>query len=294
MRDVSNKGKIKKEVRRNLGAGSVIVDAPTSETRRIFVATGITGLVRAEWAMARWNQAAPINWSKTEYLMWLNQFSPLGFLVAEARNVACKEFLEKGFEWLIFIDHDVILPATFLLTVNERIKKENVPVWSGLYFTKSVPAEPLMFRGRGNNYFSDWKMGDKVWVDAIPMGCTVIHRSLIQATWDDSEEYVANGIKLRRVFETPVRVWEDAKTGTWNATTGTEDLRWCWRVKEHGIFGKAGWPEYEKKTYPFLVDTAMFCRHIDPSGNQYPAQGEEKCFERNGARSSKNNNKRNS
>ncbi len=107
-----------------------IVTAPKSETRRIFVATGITGLVRAEWAMARWNQATPINWSKSEYLMWLNQFSPLGFLVAEARNVAVKEFLEKGFEHLIFIDHDTILPPTFLITVNERIIKERVPIWS--------------------------------------------------------------------------------------------------------------------------------------------------------------------
>ncbi len=257
-----------------------IVTAPQSENRRIFVATGITGLVRAEWAMARWNQASPINWSKTEYLMWLNQFSPLGFLVAEARNVAVKEFLDHGFEWLIFIDHDVVLPPTFLVTVNERIHKEKIPVWSGLYFTKAVPSEPLIFRGRGNGYFKDWKMGDRVWVDSVPMGCTVIHRSILQAVWDEAEDYEFNGMKMKRIFETPVRIWEDAKTHTWNSITGTEDLAFCWRLKENGIFRKAGWPEYQNKTYPFLLDTNVFCRHIDPSGTLYPAQGEEKFFGR--------------
>jgi hypothetical protein len=262
-----------------------VITAPKSENRRIFVATGITGLVRAEWAMARWNQIAPCNWSKTEYLMWLDQYAPLGFLVAEARNVAVQTFLEHGFEWLIFIDHDTVLPPHFLVTVNERIIKERVPVWSGLYFTKSTPAEPLVFRGLGNGYFADWKMGDKVWVSGVPMGCTVIHRSIMQAVWDESEEYECNGMKMRRVFETPIRMWEDPKTQSWQTSVGTEDLHWCDKVVKNGIFRKAGWPEYQRKTYPFLVDTNVFCTHIDASGNRYPSQGEEKFFQRDGKRS---------
>ena len=257
-----------------------VITAPRSENRRIFVATGITGLVRAEWAMARWNQASPVNWSKTEYLMWLDQYAPLGFLVAEARNVAVAQFLEHGFEWLVFIDHDVILPPTFLITVNERIIKERIPVWCGLYFTKSVPSEPLVFRGLGNGYYADWKMGDKVWVSGVPMGATVIHRSILQVCWDEAEEYDFNGMKMKRVFETPIRMWEDPKTQSWQTSIGTEDLAWCDKVKENGIFRKAGWPEYQKKPYPFLLDTAVYCTHIDNSGNRYPSQGEEKFFQR--------------
>jgi len=265
-----------------------IVKALKTEDRRIFVATGITGNVRVEWAMARWNQASPVNWSKSEYLMWLDQFSPLGFLVAEARNVAVEEFLKNGFEWLVFIDHDTIIPPTFLITVNNRIIKERVPVWSGLYFTKSVPSEPLVFRGPGGGYFADWKMGDKVWVDGLPMGCTVIHHSILRAVWDESEEYLFNGIKMRRVFETPVKMWEDPKTRIWQTITGTEDLHWCKKVVDNDIFTKAGWPQYAKKPHPFLVDTNVFCKHIDPAGNIYPANGEEKFFERGRSKSSKN------
>jgi hypothetical protein len=257
-----------------------IVKARKSEDRRIFIATGITGNVRVEWAMARWNQAAPVNWSKSEYLMWLDQFSPLGFLVAEARNVAVEEFLKQGFEWMVFIDHDTIIPPTFLITVNNRIMTERIPVWCGLYFTKSVPSEPLLFRGPGGGYYADWKMGDKVWVDGIPMGCTVIHHSILRAVWEESEEYTANGMKMRRVFETPVKMWEDPKTKVWQTMTGTEDLHWCKKVVDNDIFRKAGWPQYAKKDHPFLVDTNVFCSHIDPAGNRYPAKGEEKFFER--------------
>ncbi len=40
------------------------------------------------------------------------------------------------------------------------------------------------------------------------------------------------------------------------------------------VFKKAGWPEFQKKKFPFLVDTKIFCRHIDWNGVQYPAHGE--------------------
>jgi hypothetical protein len=38
----------------------------------------------------------------------------------------------------------------------------DIPMLSGLYFTKSLPAEPLIYRGRGNSYYKKWKFGDKV------------------------------------------------------------------------------------------------------------------------------------
>ncbi len=34
--------------------------------------------------------------------------------------------------------------------------------------SESVPAEPLIYRGRGNSHFKKWKLGDKVWVDGVP------------------------------------------------------------------------------------------------------------------------------
>lgn len=256
-----------------------IVRSAKSYRNRLMVAVGMTGLIRAEWAMARWGQTIPCNFQVIDYAMWMEQFTPLGFLVADARNLAVQEFLGKSAEWLVFIDHDTIIPPDFYIKFNERIIHERVPVWSGLYFTKSVPSEPLVYRGRGTGYYADWKIGDQVWTDAVPMGCTVIHESILRAMWNEAEEYpLGNAGKVRRVFNTPGKVWLDPATQSWNKVSGTEDLDWCWRIIEHGFFDKAGWPEYQKKKYPFLVDTSIFCRHITEDGTQFPSRGEEQKF----------------
>jgi len=140
-------------------------------SRRILVGVPMTGLVRSEWVMARYGQAIPANWSSVDMVQFIDQYSPLKYLVADARNIIATDCVEKDFQFLLFIDHDVILPQGFLLAVNKRIQENEIPMWSGLYFTKSVPSDPLVYRGRGNSYYKDWKMGDEVWVDGIPMGC---------------------------------------------------------------------------------------------------------------------------
>jgi hypothetical protein len=158
----------------------------------------------------------------------------------------------------------------------------DVPVFSGLYFTKSLPAEPLVYRGRGSGYFADWKMGDEVWVDGLPSGCTMFHRSIMEEMWKASEEYVVPqyGARTRRVYENPHTISQDPQSGTWTVTQGTEDLRLCDRIMDEKIFEKAGWPKYQAMEFPFLIDTNIFCYHIDENGLKYPLGGEEKKFEK--------------
>ena len=258
-----------------------LVRNPVDPRSRIFVAIGMTGLLRAEWVLARYGQAMPCNWSMLEYQGWLDTFAPLGYLVADWRNLAVKTFLEHGYEWLVFIDHDVVLPHDFYVRLNERIIKERIPIWSGLYFTRSTPSEPILYRDWGTGYFADWRMGEQVWVKGIPMGCTVIHSSLLKAVWEESEEYKIETPKtgsqtVRRVFETPLKVHRDLQ-GV-RVDGGTEDLNFCQRLIENRIFEKAGWPEYQEKEYPILCDTAICCRHIDQDGTMYPAKGEDVYF----------------
>jgi hypothetical protein len=261
------------------GAYTKVIKVKNYASKRVMVGIPTTGLVRMEWALNRFGQVVPCNWSQLDCVQWLGQCVPLGFLVAEARNVIVAEFIEKDFEWLFFIDHDVVLPLDTTLKFNHYMLKGDVPIFGGIYFTKSVPSEPLIYRGRGNSYYTDWKFGDKVWVDGIHMGCTVIHRSILKAVWDESEEYnAAQKLRVRRVFETPARVFFDPEKHTWFGATGTEDLEFCTRLMTDDIFRKAGWPEYQKKEFPILMDTSVFCRHIDQNGVQYPAMGEEQQF----------------
>jgi len=252
---------------------------------RILVGIPLTGLVRAEWMIARYGQVIPCNWSQTDCIHWLDQNSPLGFLVADARNMVATECVEQKFEWLFFIDHDVILPPTTVLKLNERMLKADIPMWSGLYFTKSVPSEPLVYRGRGNSYYNKWKLGQEVWVDGIPMGCTLIHSSILKVLYDESEPYNIMGknaaggrvviATARKIFETPVRTWYDPETQSWFNSVGTEDLELCSRIMRDNILKKAGWPKLQRRKYPFMIDTSIFCRHIDFNGKQFPSAGEE-------------------
>ncbi len=53
-------------------------------------------------------------------------------------------------------------------------------VVSGLYFSKGVPSWPLIFRGRGNGAFLNFRIGDRVWCDGIPTGFLLVHMSVIR------------------------------------------------------------------------------------------------------------------
>jgi hypothetical protein len=264
---------------RELGSGieNKVVRSKRKPQRRILIGIPLTGLVRGEWAIARYSQVIPCNWSQSDSLIWMDQFSPLEHSVADARNIITDQCIKRGFEWLYFIDHDVMLPPHTTITWNQRMLLEKVPVFCGLYFTKSVPSEPIIYRGRGNGYYTDWKMGDKVWVDGIPMGCTMIHASILKVMWDDADWYNIGDLKVKKVFETPARIVTDPETKTWYAATGTEDLEWCNTVIDNDVMRRAGWPEFDVE-FPFLMDTGVFCKHISFDGVQYPSRGEEQYF----------------
>lgn len=258
--------------------GNSQVKAEAKSYKRIMFGIPMTGLVRAEWVMARYSQVIPCNWSQVEAVRWLDQNSPLDFTVADARNIIACDAVEQGFKWLFFIDHDVLLPPATFIKLNELMIHKQYPVWSGLYFTKSIPSEPLVYRGRGTGYYADWKMGDTVWVDGIPMGCTLIDVSLLKVMYDESPSYELAGRQVREIFETPRKIWFDPEQRSWFTASGTEDLNWCTRVMKEDVFRKAGWPEYSDKEFPFPIDTSFFCKHIDMDGNQFPARGEEQQF----------------
>lgn len=256
----------------------MVIKAKEKYVKRILIGIPMTGLVRSEWMLARYGQVIPCNWSQVDMMSYIDTTSPIGFTVADARNIIATHAVENGFEWLFFIDHDTILPPYTILEFNDMMLKGDVPIFGGLYFTRSVPSEPLVYRGRGNSYFKDWEIGDKVWVDGLPMGCTMIHTSILKALYNESEEYNLEGRKVRRIFETPASVVFDPETNSWMSSVGTEDLKFCDRVINDNIFEKAGWDEYKNKEFPFLINTKVYCKHIDNNGIQYPSMGEDLKF----------------
>jgi hypothetical protein len=257
-----------------------ILDTKKKPRNKILVGTPTLGIVRFEWSAARWGQIIPCNWQMGHLPVgmpggWHVEASGvLGCLVADAQNIIVQEVIDKDYEWLFLHEDDVILPPDMFLKLNAYMRSADIPVVSGLYYTKSEPSEPVVYRGRGTSYYGNWNPGQKVWVDGVPTGCLLIHGSIIKAMYKDAKEYVINfpGVqrKVRKVFESPRRVWQDPETGFSNAAVGTSDLYWCDNVMDCGYLKKAGWPKIARKKWPFLVDTTMRCKHIDlNSGQQF-------------------------
>lgn len=251
-------------------------------TKRLLVGTASRGPIRMEWAQARYSQIIPANWSKVDMTQYVNGFIPMRYSIADAQNLIVQKAVQDNFEWLLLIEDDTMPPPDSLVRLNEYMRTNEYPVVSALYFTRSDPAEPMIYRGRGNSYYTDWKLGDKVMADGVPTGYLLVNMKLMRAIWEDSPEYSAGGIICRRVFETPVKTWFNEETGALEALIGTSDLDWCQRIKEGDYLTKAGWPKLAKQEFPFLIDTNIACIQIDPDGSQFPIGGIENWCRQNG------------
>lgn len=245
-------------------------------TQRILIGTPTTGLVRYEWAAARFGQIVPTNWSSVNLNQNIPSYAPLQYVLADAENLIAKAVVEGNFEYLLFWEEDNIPGLDAFVRLNEYMIDKKVPIVGGLYFTKSNPPEPMTYRGRGNGSFQDFKLGDLVWVDGMAFGFTLIHGSIIRALWKESEEYQVNGITTRRVFDNRPKIVGKPEDGRYATASGTTDLAFYTRIMQNDIFRKAGWPEYSKKKHPFLVDTNIFVYHITQSGIKYPLYIPEK------------------
>jgi hypothetical protein len=264
---------------------TTIVKATTVNQRRVLIGIPTTGLIRMEWHFNQSNLVIPVNWSsglcspRLSRNMWV---SPMGFAVDHARNICAAQALKQGFEWLLFIDHDTLIPPDTFIRMNYYMDNKISPIVSGLYGNKALPSDPLIFRGIGNHYYKDWKWGDAVWVDAVVMGCTLIHREILEGLANVSEAYTDNeyallgmvaDIVIHKMFVTPREVGIDPETNTVHKKMGTEDLHFCDRVRSEGILKNSKtWKHLADKEYPFITDTAIFCTHIDNEGRQYPIE----------------------
>jgi len=211
----------------NFNTPNIHVPEKVDDPRRILIFTPTTGLVRMEWVQARYSQIIPTNWSYVEMQQFLNPWISIGHQLADAQNLMAKEVVEGDYQFVIYIEHDNILPPDGFLRFNQYINEQRVPVVCGLYFLKSDITEPLIYRGRGTSHFTDWKLGDKVWCDGLPFGFRLEHAGLIKEAWKTSPEITVNGVKTREVFKQPNSIWMDEETGRMMAKGGTTDLEWC-------------------------------------------------------------------
>lgn len=249
---------------------SKLIKCNTAWQHRLAIGTPTTGLVRMEWVMARYGQLMPTNWSHVDLLEYMGTIAPLRYSVADAQNIIVKSAIEREVEWLLLLEHDNVLPSGAFIMLNQYMLKHSAPIVSGLYFTKGEPPEPMIYRDLGRGYYTDWRMGDKVWCTGVPTGTLLVHMSIIRSMWNESEEYILDGHRLRKVFEQPAKLIYNPEKAELMVATGTSDLAWCDRVVKEKHLEKAGWGKFQKKKYPMLVDTNIFVKHIDQNGRMFP------------------------
>jgi hypothetical protein len=198
---------------------------PDKPTRSLLIGVPTLGVIRMEWHIAVTGAIIPCNWGCGWQI-------PFGYLTPDAQNVIAHTALTNKADWLLLIEDDVLIPPDFFIRMERWIKQGDVPIVSGLYHLKNSPTrEPLVYRGRGNGAFRDFKYGDAVWVDGVTTGCLLIHMSLIRAMAEIVESYeVRNGsgsVVIKKIFDSP-RLWAaDPATGNFAKIMGTSDLYFC-------------------------------------------------------------------
>lgn len=153
-----------------------------------------------------------------------------------ARNVACKAALDGGFEYLFFLDSDVIPPRDVVF----RLMNHKKPWVSGMYCRRSPPhSVPVMIKN--GTWFTDFIPGGMVEVDLVGAGCLLIHRSFLES------------IPPQRPHAG--KHWFDWRVDTQGLQLPpdmpplSEDFTLCVWAKN-------------KLNIPTLVDTSIQCRHV--------------------------------
>lgn len=244
----------------------------------ILLGTPTLGTIRIEWYNSMLGLIQPPNWSVV-------RSTPCGFTVPDAQNILVDTVLRGTFRALILVEDDTCPPPQMLIEFDRWLwkmeRRKAPPVVSGIYHIKGsaevrhgkkggielLGPEPLAYRGGGQRAYRDWKYGDVIWVDGVPTGALLIHRSVLDA-WakePDVETYTVLGYPhpVKRIFQQPAKVWVDPEDGGIHMAAGTSDLHWSAETIKRDILTKAGWPQYAKREYPYLIDTALRFGHVD-------------------------------
>ena len=257
----------------------------------LLIGTPTLGKVRIEWANALNHMVLPVNLSLVSTQMPYYYFAPLFYHVAEAQNLIVREALEPGkpYEWILFIEDDVVVPPTILLQLAKWMHDGRFPVVSGWYNVKSVPPQPMFFRGRGNGPLCHSPAEVDQYVepinpdlhlrgilcDGVPTGCLLVSVKLLRVAWEDSPPLTVTRVgredgsifqlQTREIFRTTREAGIDPMTGGYYKRLGTSDLEFCDRAIDRGWLKAAGFSDAALLEFPYPVDTDIRCGHIDLS-----------------------------
>lgn len=145
------------------------------------------------------------------------------------RNVCCQKLLENNFEYLLFLDDDVLPPADAYM----KLAAHKADIVSGLYIRRSEPISPVMMRVQPDGvpvWVTNFPIGETIEVDYVGAGCLLIHRNVIEKMAKPWFDWCVDRDDLPMLAKL------------------SEDYYFCRKAKELG--------------YKIKVDTSVQCEHI--------------------------------
>lgn len=168
----------------------------------IFVVKGVPsfGTVSTHFMQAFAGQQFPLVSSSVDCIV-------LNKPIADARNEIVQFALDQDANYIYWLDDDVIAPPDSFL----KLWRHQKDIINGVYWSKSNPPMPLVFRGHLEAPYLNWHVGDLIEIDAAGNGLTLVKTEVyrkiekeIKGPWYSVEYGSFPGVK-----ETPYNNTED-------------------------------------------------------------------------------------
>lgn len=154
--------------------------------------------------------------------------------IADARNEIVQFALDQDANYIYWLDDDVIAPGDSFL----KLWRHQKDIINGVYWSKSNPPMPLIFRGHLDGPYWNWHIGDLIEIDAAGNGLTLVKTDVYR--------------KIEKEIGGP---WYSTDYGSFGGQTSnsalnnTEDLYFYWKAKKAG--------------YKIWCDTNVQAHHYD-------------------------------
>lgn len=125
--------------------------------------------VAPEWSLAMQTQNYPLNCSVMHVALKGNS-------IDKARTAFAKHALEVGAPYIWFVDDDVAPPQFAARQLINTLKQadDNVMAVGGIYTSRSLPAEPMVYLENGDGCHWKWKKDTVFEVHGIGTGCLMV------------------------------------------------------------------------------------------------------------------------
>lgn len=205
------------------------------EQPSVLVSILTRGVVPTKWAAHFRNMLLPAT-GQTNFIS--------GMPFDHARNTAVETVLKHKFQWLLFIDDDVLFPADVFF----RLSRHNLDIVSGLYFRRNEPLFPVMLKtdGTQSSWVTKFTPNSVLEVDMVGAGCLLINRKVLESIQKPWFEWLCDKDDLPQYEKV------------------SEDFAFCRKAKRSG--------------FKIHVDTSVECMHAgygrtDTNGTFKPLEG---------------------